>query len=260
MHDGLQKLSEREVEVLRLLLAGHDAKSVARLLGLSVHTINERLREARRKLGVSSSREAARLWAEAQQQSSKSLVYKEFGVPGSLPQQHPKRQESRERAHPSFAWLAGGMLAMSLTIAALFVTFLGSDRQAEAVQTASDQTVSDVDGTIAFTTLDLMPIADTDGDGKVTFEEYRIFSEQGWGFATQGRDEVRLGELDRISQTAFVGITPAPGGVITRQMYIDAIPDRFRMLDRNGDGALSADELNGRAFQGPAPPPSEHRI
>jgi len=65
-HDRFHTLSEREKETLRLLLHGHDAKSIAVALGLSVHTVNERLREARRKLGVSSSREAARLLAQAE--------------------------------------------------------------------------------------------------------------------------------------------------------------------------------------------------
>jgi DNA-binding CsgD family transcriptional regulator len=49
-------LNEREKQALRLLLDGHDAKSAAVTLGLSVHTINEYLRQARRKLGVTSSR------------------------------------------------------------------------------------------------------------------------------------------------------------------------------------------------------------
>ena len=48
MSDGFQALSEREKETLRLLLGGHDIKSIAAGLGLSVHTVNERLREARR--------------------------------------------------------------------------------------------------------------------------------------------------------------------------------------------------------------------
>jgi hypothetical protein len=48
------------------MVRGHDAKSIARSLDLSVHTINERLRDARRKLAVSSSREAARLLLEAE--------------------------------------------------------------------------------------------------------------------------------------------------------------------------------------------------
>lgn len=66
MSEPLKSLSEREQDTLRLLLAGHDAKSIARDLGLSVHTVNDRLREARRKLGVSSSREAARLLGQAE--------------------------------------------------------------------------------------------------------------------------------------------------------------------------------------------------
>jgi DNA-binding CsgD family transcriptional regulator len=61
--EGLARLSEREREVLRLLVEGHELKSIAASLGLSIHTINDRLREARGKLGVSSSRAAARLLA-----------------------------------------------------------------------------------------------------------------------------------------------------------------------------------------------------
>ncbi len=63
---GLRALSEKEKQTLRLIVRGHDAKSTARSLGLSVHTINERLRDARRKMAVSSSREAARLLLEAE--------------------------------------------------------------------------------------------------------------------------------------------------------------------------------------------------
>lgn len=59
-------LTEKEKQTLRLMVRGHDAKSIARNLNLSVHTINERLRDARRKLAVSSSREAARLLLEAE--------------------------------------------------------------------------------------------------------------------------------------------------------------------------------------------------
>jgi len=58
---GYQALTEKEKQTLRLMVRGHDAKSMARHLGLSVHTVNERLRDARRKLEVSSSRQAARL-------------------------------------------------------------------------------------------------------------------------------------------------------------------------------------------------------
>jgi DNA-binding CsgD family transcriptional regulator len=66
IRDGVWALTEKEKQILRLIVRGHDAKSSARSLGLSVHTINERLRDARRKLVVSSSREAARLLLEAE--------------------------------------------------------------------------------------------------------------------------------------------------------------------------------------------------
>ena len=60
----LVMLSDRERDVLRLLSRGHDTKSAAGVLGLSVHTINDHLRSARGKLGVQSNREAARHFAE----------------------------------------------------------------------------------------------------------------------------------------------------------------------------------------------------
>lgn len=66
VNDSLWGLTEKEKQTLRLIVRGHDAKSTARSLGLSVHTINERLREARRKMAVSSSREAARLLLDAE--------------------------------------------------------------------------------------------------------------------------------------------------------------------------------------------------
>jgi DNA-binding CsgD family transcriptional regulator len=54
-------LTDRELEILRLLVAGHTVKTIAARLGRSETSINERLRSARRKTGVGSSRELARL-------------------------------------------------------------------------------------------------------------------------------------------------------------------------------------------------------
>ena len=56
-------LTDKEVEILRLLASGHTVKSIAVQLGRSEASINERLREARRKAHVGSSRELARLLA-----------------------------------------------------------------------------------------------------------------------------------------------------------------------------------------------------
>ena len=53
-------LTDKELEILRLLAGGHTVKSIAARLERSEASINERLREARRKTGVGSSRELAR--------------------------------------------------------------------------------------------------------------------------------------------------------------------------------------------------------
>lgn len=91
-----EALTEREKETLRLLAAGHDAKSAAVQLGLSVHTVNERLRAARRKLGVSSSRAAARRLLEARLR------------------QHARGHRDR-RAGPRGRRLESGRLLLALT-------------------------------------------------------------------------------------------------------------------------------------------------
>jgi DNA-binding CsgD family transcriptional regulator len=57
----LDRLSAAERTALELLAQGHTAKSIAGLMGQTEGSINERLRSARRKTGVGSSRELARL-------------------------------------------------------------------------------------------------------------------------------------------------------------------------------------------------------
>jgi len=116
--EAYRTLTDREKQTLRLLLDGHDAKSMARHLGLSVHTINERLREARRKLSVSSSKEAARLLRQAETTIPQSSGDKAFGdaVPALAPPSpdpSPERPPNRRRAYG----VIGGIVAMSILIA-----------------------------------------------------------------------------------------------------------------------------------------------
>lgn len=67
-------LTPKEIEALALIAQGHDAKSAARELSVSSHTIYERLRRAREKLGAENSRAAARqLFAGTQTDNEKSL-------------------------------------------------------------------------------------------------------------------------------------------------------------------------------------------
>ena len=115
-------LNDREKQALRLLIEGHDAKSIARELNLSVHTVNERLRSSRRKLGVSSSREAARLLAVSEQSDPKSLVNKAFVV-GEETSATEVAQSGGRVSTRTVALTIGGTLIMSIILAAAILAW-----------------------------------------------------------------------------------------------------------------------------------------
>ena len=92
--------------------------------------------------------------------------------------------------------------------------------------------------------IDLMQYADTDMDGKVTLAEYTSFSEQAWSFLGQGADKVKLADLDANGKAAFGGIAPDADGNITKDAYMSSVPARFKAADKDGNGTLSAAELN----------------
>lgn len=121
MDEGYAALSEKEKAALRLIVRGHDAKSTARVLNLSVHTVNERLRDARRKLSVSSSREAARIVLAAEGGTPEIVTDKTLGEAESPPGMQSEQGQAAKRR---LAWIVGGVLAMSLILALLAINAL----------------------------------------------------------------------------------------------------------------------------------------
>jgi DNA-binding CsgD family transcriptional regulator len=81
----LSRLNAAERTVLDLLAQGHTAKSIATITGRSVGSVNERLREARRKTGIGSSRELARLFAAQESRDDLIGVASELGVASGGP-------------------------------------------------------------------------------------------------------------------------------------------------------------------------------
>jgi DNA-binding CsgD family transcriptional regulator len=118
---AIDTLTEKEKQALRLLVTGYDAKSMARYLGLSVHTVNERLRDARRKLGLGSSREAARMLREAE------TARPEFSGDGffrDAPVHLVKAGSGAPAGQSRSRWVIGGLtmsLALSIAAAALLL-------------------------------------------------------------------------------------------------------------------------------------------
>ena len=129
MKEDLESLSDRERETLRLLGRGHDAKSIASALDLSVHTVNERLRDVRRKLGVSSSREAARLLLahEAASEPPNNSGYKEIGVAsaGAEGAYSSRSHSGATGASRPLVYVVIGVVMLGVLVAVLMTLSLG---------------------------------------------------------------------------------------------------------------------------------------
>lgn len=121
-------LNARELEILRLLAGGHTVKSIAVQLGRSEASINERLREARRKTGVGSSRELARMIDAQKNRDTKS----------DLSPPRPSANAASVPRRTGFEWTKGRIaMAIMLPAAALaLVLASGTATMPEAAETA----------------------------------------------------------------------------------------------------------------------------
>ncbi len=158
MQEGYQSLTDKEKETLRLLVRGYDTKTIARHFALSVHTVNERLRNARRKMTVSSSREAARLLSDTEAADPHFLAGKLLGEVGAakdlIPISVPNDGEDTdgEDTRSFLVPIIGGIIIMSLLLAALALTSVSQNAgpaasaalSVTAIETAAPQgTVSE---------------------------------------------------------------------------------------------------------------------
>ncbi|MBB4615735.1 helix-turn-helix domain-containing protein [Novosphingobium taihuense] len=215
MISGYAALTEKEKETLRLLLGGHDAKSIARHLGLSVHTIHERLRDARRKLGTASSREAARLIQQIEAQDPELLGDKPFGDAATLHAVHQVGQPDRiGTTSRRRSWIIGG-LAMTISLAMLALAALSGTNQTPAASTdrtaavvptmASEQAA--VEAARSF--LILLDRDDWPASWQATHKSFQLLNTvEWWATASEGVRE-RVGKPIR-RELGKADFTPAP--------------------------------------------------
>ena len=219
MATGIESLSEKERQALRLLVTGYDAKSMARHLGLSVHTINERLRDARRKLATSSSREAARLLREAEQHDPQMLGDKPIGAaPAANPVQpsgHPGVRTLRLSG-----WMIGGAV-MSVAMAIFAAVALLDGGAGGAGAAAGKEAVAAVDPAqqqaeqAARQFLALVDARDWQASYAATGTMFRKANTlEGWSKAAQGAHGTMGPALSRDLVTADYSPAP-PNGVWT---------------------------------------------
>jgi len=215
MSSGYQSLSEKEKQTLRLLLTGYDAKSMARHLGLSVHTINERLRDARRKLGTSSSREAARLLREVEAQDPELLGDKDLGdAPAPATAQmapQPARGDGNLRRT---GWIVGG-LVMTISLALLALSALSGPSQAPAVPLAAAAApvatqaseAAAVDAARQF--LALLDRDDWAASYQATHQSFKLLNTPDWWADASKKVRGQVGTAQS-RELATVNFTPAP--------------------------------------------------
>ena len=78
---AVDRLNEGQRDCLRLVLAHLNSKEIARELGVSPHTVDQRLRTAMRILNAQSRFEAARIFASVDQESRyQPLIYQSAAV------------------------------------------------------------------------------------------------------------------------------------------------------------------------------------
>jgi hypothetical protein len=130
------RLSEGQKECLRLFHARWEIKDIARQIGRSPVTVNQRLAAARKHLGVDRSAEAARLLAEHENGTYTPPPYVPDTIPEAAPEQ-PSTQQEHEERHPAIPLpfptagrpnndlSFGGKLAYSLLLAALIALVFG---------------------------------------------------------------------------------------------------------------------------------------
>ena len=92
--------------------------------------------------------------------------------------------------------------------------------------------------------VDVMQYADSNGDGKVTPEEYAAFLGQAWDYLLQSAAKVKVADADPMAKPLLAGVTPDANGEVTKEAFLAAAPAKFKAADKNGDGVLDSAELN----------------
>lgn len=208
MPRDIDVLTDKEKETLRFLLGGHDAKSIARELDLSVHTINDRLREARRKLGVTSSREAARVLAQGEGIDPNIYAHKKFGVGETKSEVHATEESERNQGSGTIlVLLGGGALMISLVVATVFFLPLGGDR----MQVSSDS-ADLVEATAANTSH-----AASIGAAK---DWLVLVDAQNWGDSWRSAGSIFRSQVSRKSWAATILPVRQPLGALTSRSFL----------------------------------------
>lgn len=229
MRATIDTLSDKEKETLRLMLRGYDAKSMAQALGLSVHTVNERLRNARRKLEVSSSREAARRLFAHEEASYEKFGDTQLGdAEDDLDAAPDTPTATRRLLGRRLAILIIGGCVMSLLLAALLLPASPISIQSAAMPEASTHNAASA-AQAAESWLELVDAGRWEDSYKGTGNQFQA-----------------LNTLERWTQAARSVHEPL-GPMLTRDLianeFVPAPPDGYQMIKFRSSYANKAQQM-----------------
>lgn len=203
-------LTEKELEILRLLTAGHTVKTIAARLNRSEASINERLREARRKTGVGSSRELARMLA-AQKNWDKNFDLSRQDAPteGAVQPEIAGRSRSKGKI----------IMFIAVPIAAIGLVAAATDwsQQSAPVQPVAAAATAQ-DPLVGKWSLDVSRIPANERPRRVTIA-FRVMPDRKWN--TQVEIVAPDGSTTQAESTAALDGVPVP--VSGNMAFIDAV-------------------------------------
>lgn len=207
---ALAALNDKELEILRLLAAGHTVKSIAASLDRTEGSINERLRDARRKTGIGSSRELARL-LDAQKIWDRNI---DLPAPGA---------STEEAIRPAIAGRirSKGTIAMlaTLSLAATGLAMMAADPAPQAAPAqAVEAGVTGPSSLAGRWALDVQRIPANERPQRVIIS-FRMSPERKWTSVVEivGPD----GSASRAESTAAVDGVPVP--IMGNMGFIDTV-------------------------------------
>jgi len=169
---AIAALSELELEILKLLAGGHTAKSIAARIGRTETAVNERLREARRKTGVGSSRELARL-LDAQKIWDKNI---DLSTPGGATESVARLPDGgRSRSKGTIIML----VALSLAAAAGLVTAAPDSSHRAALSDTAQTTAAEGSPLVGRWSLDVARIPEAERPRRVIIE-FAVSPDRKW--------------------------------------------------------------------------------
>jgi DNA-binding CsgD family transcriptional regulator len=203
-------LTDKELEILRLLTAGHTVKSIAVRLGRSEASINERLRDARRKTGTGSSRELARRLA-SQKVWDKNIDLSTQSSPTDEAVQPPIPRRLRSKGTIIM------LIVMAVAAAGIVIATAESTQQVALPQTAQTAASGQLP-LVGRWSLDITRIPAEERPRSVTLD-FRLSGDQKW----TGRSDIVAADGSRQHAEATAAADGVPVPVTGNMAFADMV-------------------------------------